>query len=167
MTDRESALADLRDHGSATPAFSLCGTATWARVVQIYDGDTMTCVLPVLGAHYKFAVRMAGIDACEMRSSNAAAKARAVLARDRVFERITGCNPMGKNKKEMAEVLENDVHLVWLECQGWDKYGRLMGCACISPGHESLAEMLMREKLAYAYSGGSKATEAEQILKLA
>lgn len=163
MANKERARESLKDYGNATPPFSLKGTKTWARVVQIYDGDTITCVLPVLGAHYKFSVRMAGIDTCEMRSSNPAVMAKAIIARDRVFESITGLYSMGLSKKELTEVLGREVYLVWLECQGWDKYGRLMADVHVTPDDESIAALLLREKLAYAYGGGAKLTEADQL----
>lgn len=162
-TPKERARESLKDYGNATPPFSLKGTKTWARVVQIYDGDTMTCVLPVLGAHYKFSVRMAGVDACEMRSSNPEVMAKAIMARDRVFESITGLHSTGLSKKEVTDVLGREVYVVWLVCQGWDKYGRLMADVHVMPDGESIAALLLREKLAYAYNGGTKQSDAEQV----
>merc|ERR1719231_1697933 len=54
-----------------------------ARVVSVYDGDTIT----VAARHHKgspalFKVRLAGIDAPEMRGGSAAEKQAALAARD-------------------------------------------------------------------------------------
>ena len=53
-----------------TPHFSLNGQKLWGRVVNVYDGDTLTIVLSVFNGIYKFSVRMNGIDTCEVKSKN-------------------------------------------------------------------------------------------------
>ena len=55
-----------------TPKFSLSllfkDELVKARVVNIYDGDTITCILPINNKYYNFKIRLAGIDTCEIKS---------------------------------------------------------------------------------------------------
>jgi micrococcal nuclease len=53
-----------------------------AKVVKVYDGDTVTVATLIRGAGYSFRVRLRGIDAPEMRSRNPAETELAVRARD-------------------------------------------------------------------------------------
>jgi endonuclease YncB( thermonuclease family) len=170
----------LSSHGSRTPELAFGGIATWARVVGVYDGDTMTVVLPFHGTPTKFAVRISGIDTCEMRSKNAACKAMAVQARRRVLELVVGnsdepdearmaVESLGHNasKADVEDVLDAYVSVVWLEGHGADKYGRLLATVRASP-HAALtfADVLKTEHLAYAYEGDTKLTEPEQLAAL-
>ena len=157
----------FRAHGGATPLFSLNGVKTWARVVDVYDGDTLTCVLPVFDRMYRFQVRMMGIDTCEIRSKNPANKERAIRARDRLIQLVTGgaANQRGMSKKEIDALFEREVHLVWLHCLEFDKYGRLLGAVYASDhaGAEPFSDVLVRERLAYSYTGDTKLTEEQQL----
>ena len=49
---------------NTTKTFSLKNTECYARVVQIYDGDTITAVIPLFDNFYKFSIRLNGIDTC-------------------------------------------------------------------------------------------------------
>ena len=119
--------------------YSLKGYRCWAKVVKVYDGDTVTV------AFYnrenilcKYRVRLLGIDTPELRSTNPAEVAAAKKSRERLVELI------------------ND-QLVILECDDWDKYGRLL--ATVSNGKKSTKsfnQTLLDEKLAYQYDGGTK-----------
>lgn len=170
----------LASHGAGTPELSFDGIACWARVVAVYDGDTMTVVLPFHGTPTKFAVRMAGIDTCEMRSKNAMCKELAVRARRRVLELVVKnadlpdeageaveSLPPNASKKDVETVLDAYVSVVWLEGHGADKYGRLLATVRAGP-HAALsfADVLKSERLAYAYEGDTKLTEPEQLAAL-
>lgn len=146
------------------------GTSCWGRLVDVYDGDTVKVVLPFGGKLHKFNVRLAGIDTAEMRSKDAAVKERAVRARDRLLQHATGLEALPKlsTKKDINKLLDDHVTMVWVECLGWDKYGRLLANLFSAPGAtRSFAQQLLDEKLAYEYFGETKLTEAEQdeILK--
>lgn len=156
----------FKQYGGATPEFSLNDTRTFARVVSVYDGDTITAVIPILGAFFKFKVRLHGIDTCEIKSKNQAAKDMAVKARNRVIELVTGLavDATLKTKKDIEKMLDADVHLVWLHCLEMDKYGRVLAHVYPSSNRvKSISEVLLDEKLAYAYSGETKKTEQEQV----
>ena len=159
----------FRAHGGATtPMYSLSGVQTWARVVDVYDGDTMTLVLPCLNGFYKFSVRMAGIDTCEIKSKVLDNKRKAIEARNCVIEWITNKPVASKcTRKDIQKVFEADVYLIWVLCKEFDKYGRLLADISMEPNSETtLAHQLIQRKLAYHYEGNTKWTEEEQLQKL-
>lgn len=138
------------------PKFSLQGTHT-VRVVSIHDGDTITCVIPFETSFYKFSIRLAGIDTCEMTSKNNLARAKAFLARGRLFQLITDTNidTLEWRKRDFDDYFAKYYTTITLECTEMDKYGRVL--ANIS----NFADILVHEKLAYRYDGGKKLTEQE------
>lgn len=148
-------ITQFQPHGKQTPFFSLKGLKTYARVVGIHDGDTLTAVFPVYGKYYKFSIRLKGIDTCELRSQNTQIKTLAEKARDRLTCLITG--------KENYD-FESQVCLVHLSCHEFDKYGRLL-CDVYSlmQPYTSVADVLVIEKLAYIYNGDTKLSEEEQL----
>jgi endonuclease YncB( thermonuclease family) len=160
----EDAVLALRDHGGRTPVFTLKSTATWARVVSQHDADTLTAVFSVFGTYYKFPIRLFGIDACEMTARNSSNKALALRARDRLFQLVTGRRPSpGWKKQDFEAYFEERVCVVWLECCDFDKYGRLLAHVYPAENCErSFSDVLVDEKLAYAYQGGAKLLEEEQ-----
>jgi endonuclease YncB( thermonuclease family) len=165
----ENLIDSFKFHGGATPVFSLNNLRTYARVVDVYDGDTLHAVIPTFGSFFKFSIRLYGIDACEMKSHNAANKELAIRARNRVIELITNKDfSMLKNKKEVDMIFEKDVYLVWLHCLEMDKYGRVLAKIYASEQAEresglSFSEILLAEKLAYPYFGETKKSEVEQL----
>lgn len=147
---------------SRTPEFSLTGQELYGRVVEVYDGDTIKIVLPVFGHYFKFSARLLGIDTCEMKSKHNGTRDLALRARNRVFELITNyrCDPTWK-KKDVIEFLDKHPCVIRVKCHHFDKYGRVM-IECFT--HErSISDILIEEKLAYAYTGETKLTEDEQV----
>lgn len=143
-----------------TPLFSLTGLKTWARLVDVYDGDTVTLVIPFGGEFYKFKCRLFGIDACEMTSVQN--RELAIKARDRVVE-LSGTET-APTKKEIRQKLNSRVVLVWVVCHNFDKYGRLLVDVYSSDtSTASFSKCLLDEKLSYEYAGKTKKTEDEQI----
>jgi endonuclease YncB( thermonuclease family) len=136
----------------------------------VYDGDTMTLLMPVDGKMWRFAARMYGIDTCEMRSKEAANRETAIRARHRVVELITGVR-LGADagKKEIVKLFADRVHVVRVECLDFDKYGRVL-VRVLVPGSEArrlISDVLLEEKLAYPYFGDTKMTEGDQVVRLA
>lgn len=120
------------------PFFNLKGHRAWAKCVKVYDGDTGTFVFFFNGKPFKWRVRLAGIDTAELKTDNKEEHEFAVKTRARFEEYV-------KDK------------LIYIECLGWDKYGRLL--ANIYPDNVSkitLNSQLMSEGFAYAYDGGSR-----------
>lgn len=166
MIDKIISLREMyKQHGSGTPYFSLKGVQTYARVIDVYDGDTITVVFDTNGFFLKFKCRLAGVDTCEIRSKNKENKQLAVLARSRLFNLITG-NVMNEEirKKELIQYFDDHVFIIWLHCLEFDKYGRLLiQCYSSAEAQKSFSEILIEEKLAYPYDGETKLAEKQQV----
>ena len=151
-----------------TPHFSLNGQKLWGRVVNVYDGDTLTIVLSVFNGIYKFSVRMNGIDTCEVKSKNDKNKELACFARSRLLSLIT-CKDVSEtcvlnDRKKINNFLNKSTYFVWVECLEFDKYGRLLANIYIDDNSkESFSSILLNEKLAYEYKGDTKLNEEEQV----
>ena len=159
---------DFSRYGLAsTPALSLEGLITPARLVDQYDGDTNTLIIPFKGEYFKFTCRMLGIDTCEMKSKVKENKENAVRARNRVLQ-LVGVPGVDLatpyTRKKIQSMLDERVIVVWVHCHGADKYGRLLGdiYASADTSGKSIAKILLEEKLAYEYYGETKLTEDQQ-----
>jgi endonuclease YncB( thermonuclease family) len=154
-----------RQHGSNTPYFSLKGVETYARVIDVYDGDTITLVFDVNGFFLKFKCRLIGIDTCEIHSKNKENKQLAQLAKNRLFNLITNTAMNEDNsKKELVKYFDENMFVIWIKCQEFDKYGRLLiDCYLTAESQKSFSDVLLEEKLAYPYEGDTKLTEEQQI----
>ena len=138
------------------------------RVIDIYDGDTITIALKLFESSNnivikKFGVRLMGIDTPEMKSKNADIKKAAFKARDRLYNLITGLNEKELKRKEICDKLSTNTFLVTIKIYGADLYGRIL--ADIYPYDQinvkSFSQVLLDEKLAYAYDGKTKLAENE------
>jgi len=107
-------------------------------VIKVYDGDTITVAskIPIPNSPlYRFSVRLNGIDCPEKRTKNVSEKETALLAQKRVANLIL-------NKR----VVLQGVQL--------EKYGRLLARVYI--GDICINDLLVNERLALAYDGGTK-----------
>jgi endonuclease YncB( thermonuclease family) len=114
-----------------------------------------------------------------MRSRNSENKKLAVQARQRVMELLCGkekCDSShiskDSDKASIKAFLKENVIMTWVECNAFDKYGRLLvklysvqdGSGAIES--DDISSILIREHLAYKYEGSTKLTEEEQIRML-
>tara|TARA_R100001163_G_scaffold64213_2_gene57927 strand:+ start:1059 stop:1826 length:768 start_codon:yes stop_codon:yes gene_type:complete len=122
--------------------FHLNGLECWAKVVKVYDADTIHCVFFINSKAYKFKIRLSGIDSAEKKSDDIAERGWALKGISRLLDLIDG-------------------KLVYLKCHKWDKYGRLLADIYLDKetvvnGGESFNQILVKEGLAYEYNGGSR-----------
>lgn len=159
------------NYGYDTPAFTLKYTKCYARCVGVSDGDTCQLIIPFAGQMYKFSIRLQGIDTSEMTSKDPQNKARAIRARNRLIELVTGgtspCPEWVQTKKQVQSLLNEKVYLVWVECLEMDKYGRVLANLYHKEPHTddiqtSFSDILLQENLAYMYGGKTKLTPEEQ-----
>lgn len=156
---------NFKTHDIHTPRLTLQGIETYCRVVDIIDGDSVVIVIPLFGSYYKFNARLDGIDAFEMHSHDPILQQKAIVSRNRVFELISKqqCEQV-LDRKQIQKALNNDVYLAWVKCLNYDKYGRLLcNLYCSQENEKSISEILIQNNLAYAYEGGTKKTESEQL----
>lgn len=156
---------ELSEHNmDNTPKFSLAGICGYSRLVDVYDGDTMTCIIPFQGKHFQFACRLNGIDTNELKSKNQKQKELAFQAR---HSAIKYCCPqydldVNVSRKQIQKYLNENTTIVWLQCYEFDKYGRVMVDLRNEPdGGMSLTQHLLEHNLGYEYHGGTKLNYAD------
>ena len=115
--------------------FSFEGQFKDAKVLSVYDGDTVTLAFPLGDVMYKWSCRLSGVDTPELRTSNKKEKEFGYQVRDLLREKVLG------------KVLK-------VKCGEFDKYGRLLGELFIDD--ESVNQWLISNGYAFAYDGGTK-----------
>lgn len=126
------------------PKFSDCvnGTTVDAKVVSVYDGDTIKVIFPLNGVLYKWNCRLTGVDTPELRTRHKLEKEKGYIVRDELRKKIL-------NK------------VVTLECGDLDKYGRLLVKIICDDGKCRVDEWLINSGYAFYYDGGTKTSWAE------
>jgi hypothetical protein len=107
----------------------------------------------------------------EIKSKNEKNKELACFARSRLISLITDKDisetTLLKDRRMINNFLNKNVYCVWIECLDFDKYGRLLANIYKSDNtltpSESFSSILLKEKLAYTYTGETKLTEEEQL----
>ena len=126
---------------SDAPMFSLEGSKIKAKVVSVYDGDTIKCVFPLGDSKklYKWNCRLSGVDTPELRTRHKKEKEMGYKVRDDLREKIL-------NK------------VVTLNCGSFDKYGRLLVEVAdyCKDDNCTINEWLVNSKYAFKYDGGKK-----------
>lgn len=119
------------------PLFSLEGQEIQAKVVSVYDGDTVKCVFPLKDTLYKWNCRLTGVDTPEIRTRNKVEKKYGYEVRNYLRKKIL-------NK------------VVTLECGEFDKYGRLLAKIKCTGDKCSVNQWLIDNDYAFEYHGGTK-----------
>lgn len=119
---------------------------TYGKVIKVYDGDTITIATQLYNGSlvpkkdmYKFNVRLNGIDTPEIKTSNVAEHALAIIARDALSTLIIG-------------------KVIRLENISYDKYGRLLCKAFLKD--LDICEWMVEHNYAVVYNGGTKPENA-------
>ena len=138
----------LNTFTSKTNKFSLKGYKTYAKCVNVYDGDTIHVVfkMPNNNECYKWVIRANGVDTPELRTRNKYEKQLGIKAR---------------------EFLSNLIldKIIILECLDFDKYGRLLGELYNEGNEKSISNQMIEQGHAKAYDGGTKSKWLEPILE--
>ena len=123
--------------------FTFKGEKKIAKVVSVYDGDTIKVVFAVSGKLYKFNCRIQHVDTPEIRTRNKKEKEYGLKVRDEL------------RKKIMDKV-------VTIICDDFDKYGRLLIDIEIEQ-QKLLSEWLIENNYAFRYDGGTKKSWSEYL----
>lgn len=123
---------------SNTPRFSLAGVRTVAKVVSVYDGDTITVAFDTLGlGYFLHNVRILGIDTPEIKGKTSEEKAAAIAARDWMRGLVDG-------------------QLVDLDIATIDKYGRLLANVMRKSDGLNLSQNMIETRHAVPYDGTAR-----------
>jgi endonuclease YncB( thermonuclease family) len=131
------------EYGNKTiPLFSFQGINTTAKIVSIYDGDTCQCVIIYNKQFIRLKVRLNGIDTPEIRIPEQKEKAI-------------------KAKQYLEELCSNNGYIMFIECLGFDKYGRLLANLFFNKedfknNKPSINTLMITSGHAYEYNGGTK-----------
>ena len=110
-----------------TKFFTFYGIKTKARLIDVYDGDTITCIFPIFGDnYYKFNLRLMGIDTAELKGID---KQKAFEARHKILKYVCDTTynlEMDCNRDKIQKYLNDNNIFVWIECFNFDKYGRVL-----------------------------------------
>lgn len=147
--------------GDAAPEFfSFEGQTMTARLVEAYDGDSMTVVVELHGELRRLKIRLSGVDTPEMRSRSPGERAAAVRARNYAVRACGLAEESISTKASVIQALRATPVLVRLECGGFGKYGRVLCEVFPLGGTTSVNRRLLDEGHAVAYGGGRKAAWA-------
>lgn len=126
-----------------TPWLSLDNQQIRCKVVDVYDADTVTLIIPFGNGMYKKKCRLTGIDAAEKRTKN-------------LDEKKIGL----KGQQFLSDlILDKEI---WIHCGDWDKYGRLLGILYLSKKdmrsgwEQSINYKIVSQRFGYFYDGKKK-----------
>lgn len=119
------------------PQFSLKNEVKQAKVVSVYDGDTIKVVFPILNKLYKWNCRISGVDTPELRTRDELEKKYGYEVRDKLRDKILD-------------------KVVTVKCGEFDKYGRLLIDIYCDNETRSVSNWLIENKYAFEYDGGTK-----------
>ena len=114
-----------------------------AKIVYIYDGDTMHVIFKEFNQYFKWKCRINGVDTPEINTKNKKEKEFATKIRDILKEKLLN-------------------QILTIKCFEFDKYGRLLIDIIIPKqitnlkNEIMLSEWLIQNNYAYKYSGGTK-----------
>lgn len=142
----------------STPSFSLKGENYECKVLDVYDGDTLTLCIELRGFGItKFSCRLLGIDTSEMRGGTMETKRLAVEARNVLVEMISDIK-LDKNKEykrdDIRVLLGNSSKTCRVVFDSMDKYGRPL--VCIYNNGIDINQWMINNNYAKKYDGGKK-----------
>ena len=129
------------------------------RVIEInrvLDGDTIDVTIDLgFDLYKKERVRVAGVDTPEKRTRDLEEKELGIHATNWLKEKLEG-----------AVAGDDDLVIRTELVGGVGKYGRLLGWLYIGDGDVSLNEQMITEGYAWAYDGGTKQKNFEELREI-
>jgi len=128
-----------------TNYFSFNGKTIKAKVVDCYDGDTITCIFKHDDNYYKFKIRMLGYDSPEIKPMKTIPEK----------ERNVIINKARDAKEYIEKLMLNKI--VYLTCNKFDKYGRILATVKMNPSDkETINDQMIGLGYGYPYDGKTK-----------
>jgi len=122
------------------PKFSFSGIKCNAKCVKVYDGDTITVIMKLLGLPaMRYSIRLSNLDTAELKSDNEIEK---------LFAEHT--------QKVCSDMLLGKM--IKLDLGKFDKYGRILAKVyCDTLGiNVDVSTHLIQNHMGYIYGGGKK-----------
>ena len=138
------------------PSRKSCYNFRVTEVTKVVDGDTIDVVIDLGFDIYKHErVRIAGIDTPEKRTRD-------------LEEKELGIHATNWMKDKLTETIKGDEELtIRTELKGGvGKYGRLLGWLYVGDSTLSLNEQMITEGYAWAYDGGTKQKNFEELREI-
>lgn len=135
-----------------TPPYTFDNNKYYCKVIDIYDGDSITVAIRFNKIIYKHKVRMYGYDSPELKPR------RNIPDRDSIILKAKEARDV------LKELILHRIVVISIEKGTWDKYGRLLGtiytrptCGCTQSAYTFNVNTYMCDSgYGYAYFGGTK-----------
>ena len=138
------------------PSRKSCYNFRVIKINRVVDGDTIDLTIDLgFDLFKKERVRVAGVDTPEKRTRD-------------LEEKELGIDATNWLKKHLEEAISGEEDLVIRTelVGGVGKYGRLLGWLYIADSQLSLNEMMIEEGYAWAYDGGTKQKNFEELREI-
>lgn len=135
-----------------TPKYLFQSKKFYCKVIDVYDGDTITIAIALRKKIYQYKVRMYGYDSPELKplkslENREIIKKKAKAARD-----------------TLKNMILNKIVVIQIEAGTWDKYGRLLGTIytknnrglTIKSYNFNINQYMIDNGYGYPYFGGKK-----------
>ena len=138
------------------PSRKSCYNFRVTEINRVVDGDTIDVTIDLgFDLYKKERVRVAGVDTPEKRTRD-------------LEEKALGLDATNWMKKNLEDTIDGDDELtIRTELKGGvGKYGRLLGWLYIGDDDISLNEMMITEGYAWAYDGGTKQKNFDELREI-
>ena len=138
------------------PSRKSCYNFRVTKIVKVLDGDSIDVLIDLgFDLYKKERVRIAGVDTPEKRTRD-------------LEEKALGIDATNWLKAKLTETIKGDEELtIRTELKGGvGKYGRLLGWLYVGDATLSLNEQMITEGYAWAYDGGTKQKNFEELREI-
>lgn len=138
------------------PSRKSCYNFRVKEVEKVIDGDTIDVIIDLgFDLYKKERVRVAGVDTPEKRTTDEE-------------EKVLGYDATHWLEEELAKVIAgaDDLIIRTELVGGFGKYGRLLGWLYVGDAEVSLNEQMIAEGYAWAYDGGTKKKNFEELKEI-
>ena len=138
------------------PSRKSCYNFRVTKIVKVLDGDTIDVLIDLgFDLFKKERVRIAGVDTPEKRTRDLEEKALGIDATNWLKEKLD------------STIAGDDELTIRTELVGGvGKYGRLLGWLYVGDSELSLNEKMITEGYAWAYDGGTKQKDFEELREI-